>query len=401
MSYKYVACTAAGALVKGTLDVETEAQAKEALRKSGYRPVNLKYARPKVSLRRSMPTLFRVKIKDVVVFSRQMSSLVGKGINVVSALRLLRDNSRNALMKDIMSDILKDIQEGISFAQAIGKYPKVFPPIYCRMIQVSEQTGNLEGALKQTADYLEREMGVLKKVQSVMIYPAFILALSAGVTGIMIVFTLPPLVEMFAQFEADLPLITRLFLGFGSFLSNYMFYLLAIMAGLVGAGIWFVKRPTGRKWLDMALLKIPLLGPINTLREVAHFARTTSLLLSGGLSMPDTMEMAIQTTNNSTVRGTLTDIHTGIMKGYGLTDSMSSSDIFPPIFIQMVKISEQTGMLNEDLMAIAESYEQDVDERVNSLLTMLEPCLLIGVGLGVGVIAVSVIMPIYTMMGQI
>jgi len=399
MPYKYVAYTDAGIIVKGSIEASSEQLAKQALIRSGYKPLSVKAASARPSLRQSMPSLFGVKAQEVIVFSRQLATLVERGINALHALRLLKDQVRNPAFREIIGELIKDVQQGSSLAEAIAKHPNAFPPLYSRMVKVSEQTGDLEQSLRQTANYMEREIGVMKRARRVMLYPAFIAILASGVIAILVTFTLPPLIEMFNQFDTQLPLITRLFLGVGGIVTDYTLYLLFGIAGIAALIVWFVKSSSGRRRLDRLLLKMPLIGTINRLREVAHFGRTTSLLLNAGLSMPETMELTIQTTRNVIVRDTLKTIHMEIMKGQGLSTPMSSSDLFPPVFIQMVKVGEQTGTLTDELMAISESYEQEVDERVNNLLALMEPLLLVGVGLFVAFIAVSVIMPIYTMMG--
>ena len=401
MSYKYIAYTEAGAIVKGTIDAPTEGMAKQALMHSGYKPLSLKAARPAFSLRRSMPSFFRVKSQEVITFSRQLATLVERGITAINALQLLRDQMKNATFREILTEVINDLRRGSSLADAIAKHPNVFPPIYSRMVKISEQTGQLEDSLRQTARYMERQVGLAKKVQRVMIYPAFILILGSGVVAVMVTFTLPPLIEMFAQFNTGLPILTRILLGVGSFVSSNMLLLLVFLVMFIGLSVMFVKSTIGRWYIDKLLLRLPLVGPIVTLRETSHFSRTTSLLLEAGLTMPETMDLTIQTTRNVVIREKLKEVQIEIMKGLGISGPMASGNIFPPIFVQMVKVGEQTGTLTIEMMTMAEQYEQEVDDRVNSILTMMEPALLVGVGLFVAFIAVAVIMPIYNMMGQI
>jgi len=401
MPYKYVAYTADRTVVEDTIDVTTEGLAREALRRSGYRVLSLKAARPRLSFRRSVPTFFGVKAHDVIAFSRQLASLIERGTTTLSALQLLRDHIRNIAFKEVLTAMIQDLQQGSSLAEAIGRHPHAFPPMYSRMVKVSEQTGNLEVVLRQIASYIEREKAVLKQVSRAMIYPAFILLVAGGVVTLMITFTLPPLMEMFTEFEAELPLVTKLLVGIVGFVTAYKLYLPAAMIGIAALAIWYVRRPAGRHRLDRLLLKTPLIGPITTLRDMSHFSRTMSILLGAGLPMPEIMDMVVKTTRNGVVREALEDIRRGILEGRGLSRSMTANELFPPLLVQMVKVGEQAGTLSADLMAVADSYEQEVDERVNTLMALLEPCLLVGLGLLVAFLAVSIIMPIYSIMGSI
>lgn len=401
MAYKYLAYRADRTVVEGTIDVATEGLAREALRRSGYKLLSLRAARPGLSIRRSMPALFGVKAHHVIAFSRQLATLVERGTTTLSALQLLRDQIRNIAFKEIVTAMIQDLQQGSSLAEAIGRHPQAFPPIYSRMVKVSEQTGNLEVVLRQIASYMEREKAALKRVSRAMIYPAFILLVASGAIAILVTFTLPPLMDLFDEFEAELPLVTKLLIGIVGFVDAYKFYLAAAIIGTAALAVWYVRTPAGRQGLDRLLLKIPVVGPIIALREMSHFSRTTSMLLEAGVPMPEIMDMAAQTSRNRVVREAIEDVRMEILKGQGLFRPLAANELFPPLLVQMVKVGEQAGTLSADLTAIADSHEQEVDERVNSLLSMLEPSLLVVLGLIVGFIAVSVIMPIYSIMGSI
>jgi len=401
MPYKYIAYTGDRRVVEGTIDVGTEDLAKERLWQSGYRIVSLKATRPAFNIHRALPTLFGVKPRDVIAFSRQFATLVERGINAFNALQILRGQIRNPAFKEIVTTMIQDLQEGSSFADAISRHSQAFPAIYSRMVTVGERTGNLQVVVRQVAEYIETEKAALKRVRKAMIYPALILLVACGVVAILVTFTLPPLLDMFNEFEAELPLITKVFVSIIGFVTGYWLYVLLAIIGTVLLVVWGVKTPAGRERFDGLLLRIPLIGPIVTQREMAHFSRTMSVSLDAGLPMIEVMDLVIQSTQNTVIRKALEDIRTQILEGRGLFQSMAPNELFPPLLVQMVKVGEEVGTLTMDLTTVAELYEQEVDERVDLVLSMLQPLSILILGLIVAFIAVSVIMPIYSIMGSI
>ena len=401
MAYKYIAYAGDRRIVEGMINVSSETLAKEALWQSGYNVVSLKATKPRLSIRQSLPTFFGVKDSDVIAFSRQLATLIERGINAFTALQLLRDQIHNTAFREVITTIIQDLQQGRSFADAIARHPQAFPPIYSQMVRVGEQTGNLHVVLKQTAGYMERENASLKKVGMALIYPAILLLIAAGVVTILITFTLPPLIEMFSEFDAELPLVTRILMSITGFFSSYILYLAAIVIGVVALAVWYIRRPTGRQKLDRLQLRIPLIGQIVSKREISHFSHTMSISLESGLPMIETMNLAIQTTRNSAVRQAIVGVRTRMLEGSSLFHSMATNALFPSLLVQMVKVGEEVGTLGTDLLTVADLYEQEVDEKVNMLLSMLQPCFLLIIGVIVAFIAVSVILPIYSLMGAI
>lgn len=402
MPYKYVAYTTADKrVVEGTIDVSTEELAKERLRQLGLSIVRLKATRPRFSIRQSMPTLFGVKARDVAAFSRQLATLVERGITAFSALQILKDQIRNPAFREVVTSMIQDLEQGSSFADAISRHPEAFPSIYSRMVRVGESTGNLEVVLRQVADYIEKEKAAVKRVRKAMVYPALVLSLACGVVAIMVTVTLPPLLDMFNEFEAELPLPTKLLMAIVGFVTGYWFYILPVIIGTVVLAVWYVKTPDGREMFDRLLLRIPIVGMIIAQREMARFSRTMAISLDAGLPMFETMDLIIQTARNSVIRSALQDMRTQMVEGRGLFQSMASNELFPALLVQMVKVGEQVGTLSKDLTTVADMYEEDVDDRVDTLLSLMQPALLLGIGLIVAFIAVSVVLPMYSIMGEI
>lgn len=401
MDYKYIAYDSGRKVVEGTVEANSEGLAKDALQQSGYSLLSLKPTRQRISLRRQIPTLFGVKSKDVISFSRLLATLVHRGTNILAALEILRDETRNLAFKEIIDAVIQDLNEGSSLSNAMNGHPEAFSPMYCRMIKISEQTGDLEVVLFQLADFIEKEKALLAKTGRALVYPAFVLCVAGAVIMLLVTVTLPSFAELFAEFEGQLPLPTRLLVAFTDFANAYLFELLALFLSIVALAVWSMKKSNLRNRLDRLQLSLPLIGPIFTLREMSHLSRTLSICLSASLPMPETMDIAVNTRKNTIVAEAVDTVRGEILRGRGLAQSMAENQIFPRLLVQMVKVGEETGTLDEDLKAIAETYEADVDGRVNMLLTLLEPSLIVVLGLIVGFIAVSIIMPIYFVLGEV
>lgn len=401
MAYRYVAYDADRKVVEGTIEVATEALAREALQRSDYRLLVLKAARPKLSARQLFPTLFGVKTRDVIVFSRLLATLLERGTDIIAALQLLREQVGNSALREVVSSIIQEINQGSSFSDAIARRPNAFPAAYRQMLKVGERTGNLEVLLKQIADYMERERTALAKATRALVYPAFILLAAVGVIGIMMTVVLPSLMGIFTQVDAELPLTTKLLIALSGFLSSYKFNLLGVALGITLLLFWYIRRPAGRRNLDRLLVRLPFIGRINLLREMSHFSRTTSMMLKAGVPMTEIMNMVVQMARNGVLRDALDEVRREMVKGQGLYRPMAANELFPRLLVQIVRVGEEAGTLSDDLAVVTEFYTQEIDERINSLLTLMEPCIFLVLGLVVAFIAVSVIMPIYTVMGSV
>ena len=401
MAYKYIAYDAKRQVVKGTVVVTSEDLAKEALQRSGYSLLSLKPAPRRLNLRRQLPTLYGVKAQDVIAFSRLLATLLRGGTTPLAALEIFGAETSNLTFKEVLGAVSDDLRQGNSLAEAMSGHPEVFPAIYCRMIKVGEQTGNLEIVLRQLADYMEKEKALLASVGRALIYPAFVLAIAGGVITLLLTVTLPSLSELFTEFGGDLPLPTRLLVALTAFVNTYKLFLFGLILGGAALAVGAVKKPNIRRRMDMLLLKMPLIGPIITLREMAHFSRMMSTCLSASLTIPEIMEMVVKTSRNGVMTEALENVSGEILKGRRLSQPMTENLMFPRLLVQMVKVGEEAGTLGEDLKALAETYETEVDKRVNTVLSLMEPGLIVVLGLFVAFIAVSVIMPIYSILGEI
>ncbi len=399
MAYEYVAFDSQGRRIKGQIEAPSEAAAEEMLWNQQYTIVSLNEAQERAEIE-----LFasRIKTRDLIVFSRQLATLIESGIPIVRALQLLQSQISNKRFAKILQQITVDVQQGHFFSEAVAKHGKAFPDTYSRMLEIGERSGNLENVLRQLAEYLEKEEALVRKVKGAMTYPAFVLLMAVGVLVLMVIVALPPLMEMFAVFDAELPLPTRILLGITDFMAVYKFHVLGgIAAVALGIYIVFFRIESGRVLLDGFLLRVPLVGRIIIQGAVARMCRSIASLLNAGIALPEILQMVIRTQSNRVLRKHLEDVHAELLQGHGLAEPLGQREVFPRLFVQMVRVGEETGSLDANMQTLAEFYEEEVDRSVSALTGAMEPALTIFIGLVVGFVAVAVIMPMYSLMGSI
>jgi len=399
MAYKYSAYTRDKRIVNGTIDAASESAAEEALYRAGYHLViGLREVRPKVSLERLIPTLYGVKTQDIIDFCHQLATLIESGIPLLTALRLLEGQASRAALRKVIGGLMDELQGGSSLSQAVSKYQEVFSYTYCQLIKASEQTGNLDVGLRQIAEYLEKQMTMRKKMSRAMAYPALVLAMAIGVFALLITVALPPLVGLFSSLGAELPWTTRLVITIADLLINYKFHLLGGALALIIVIAGYIRLPAGKLTMDRLMLKMPVIGAINIQRNMGHFCRTTSVLLKAGLRLPQITDIVTQTIGNRIIRQALNEVREKLIQGQGLSQPMAAISLFPRLMVEMVVVGENTGTLDSTLATVADFYEKSVDQRVQALISLIEPLLTIVVGLVVVFIALSMVTPLYSIL---
>ncbi|MCH8864397.1 MAG: type II secretion system F family protein [Chloroflexi bacterium] len=400
-TYRYVATTVHGKTVQGNVKATSEIAAERIIISKGLDPVHVHIAPSMFSLEEALPSLYKVKTRDVVIFSRQLATLLRSGISLLPAMDILESQAASSrAFKSIQGTIVNDIRSGVSFSVAISKHPKAFNDIYCRTIEVGEETGNLETVLLQMATYLEKQSELTKKVSKALSYPIMILSVAVVVIVLLMTVVMPPLLDMFTSMSVDLPLPTRILIAVSGFATNNTLYILAGAVVLVVLILWLVKQPTGRRLLDKARLSMPILGPPALMSELGRFARTISVLVGTGLTLQEIMEMLPHSTTNRVFRDALDYINERLVLGEGLAAPMSQQSLFPPLLVQMVAVGEESNTLDFTMGVVADFYEASAEEKIDVMVGLIGPVSTIGIALLVGFIAMSVIMPMYTLTGS-
>lgn len=401
MAFRYVAIAPNGEQIRGALDVPSEAQAERALWDADYRVISIRQVRKLPGIEQVFPSLFAVKKRALITFSRQLATLLESGVPVMRSLELLEEQAASKPLATAIAGISKSIRGGSTFASAIEAYPAVFPPLYGRMVELGERTGHIEEMLRQLATYMEREEAVAKRVKGALAYPAFMMVLAAVVVGILVTTALPALVELFKEFDGNLPITTRILIGVTEFSKAFRMQILIGGVGVALAGTWLFSQPAGKRLIDRVLLTVPVFKAITINANAARFSRTLAILLRAGLPLTEIMDMVVKTTDNTILRRNVEDVRRQLMDGEGLSAPMAKAGCYPQLLVQMVAVGEETGTLDGNLEITAEFYTKEVDEKVDALTAMMTPALTIVMGVIVGFIALSLIMPMYQLIGHV
>ena len=401
MAFRYVAIAPDGEQIRGALDVPTEAQAERALWDADYRVISIRQERKLPGIEQVFPSLFAVKKRALITFSRQLATLLESGVPVMRSLELLEEQAASRPLATAIAGIAKSIRGGSTFASAIEQYPAVFPPLYARMVELGERTGHIEEMLRQLATYMEREEAVAKRVKGALAYPAFMIVLAIVVVGVLVTTALPALVELFKEFDGGLPITTRILIGVTEFSKAFRMQILIGAAGVALAGTWLFSQPLGKRLIDRVLLTVPVFKAITINANAARFSRTLAILLRAGLPLTEIMDMVVKTTDNTILRRQVEDVRRQLMDGEGLSAPMTKAGCYPQLLVQMVAVGEETGTLDANLEITAEFYTKEVDEKVDALTAMMTPALTIVMGVIVGFIALSLIMPMYQLIGHV
>ena len=400
MVYAYVAYNEAKEIVKGRLEAKNEEHATSLLSYAGYQPINIRSVAVFPSLDKLMLRLSPVKPTEIILFYRQVALLVESGLNIVTAIELLEEQTTKRVFKRVLGEIIEDIRGGSQLSVALGKHPEIFPPIHCQSLKVGEQTGGLETILRQMADHMEKQVVAGKGVKNAMTYPVIALIVAAVVMAVMVTFVLPVFAGLYTTLGAKMPLLTQIMLDLGSIFRKYGLYIIAVIIILVIAVIAYTKTAAGRYKWDSLSLKFPLVGRVNHLNELANISRSISVLFKSGLPLTEILPLAIRSCNNKVIQGALVNIRDDMLGGEGLSRPMSKHPVFLPMLVQMVRVGEETGNLDTTLQSVAQSYEAEAQDRIKTLIGMITPVMTIIIGLVVGLMALSLMSAMYSMYGQ-
>jgi len=401
MDYSYVAYTEDRRLVKGKLSATSEEAAADLLSYGGYQVVSLKSVVRFFDKEKLLARFSRIKPREIIMFSRQLALLLESGTDIVTSLELLQSQITGQTLKRKIGEVASDIRGGSSLSTALSKHPRAFSQMYHRAIAAGEQGGNLEVVLRQMADYIERGANTEKRVKNALTYPIIIAVIAMIVIAILVTVVLPSFISLYASFGTELPLITRILVGFTDWLSHYGLYLLLVIAVAAGIGYVYIKTPAGKYQWDKLSLHLPIIGRINLLNELSRCCRTMALLFRVGLPLPEILTLAIHGSNNKAIVEALTEVQQELIRGEGLSRPMAKRGLFLPLMVQMVGVGEETGNLDNTLITVAKGFEAEADDKTSSAVGLIQPTMTVILGLIVAFIALALVSAMYSVYGQV
>ncbi|RPH52040.1 MAG: type II secretion system protein GspF [Desulfobacteraceae bacterium] len=401
-TYSYKATDPAGKLVTGTLEAAEEKEAVAALQRMRYIPIRISLAKrnrigPDMDLAKSVASFFRrVSTKDVVAFTQDLSTLLEAGVPVDRALSILIDVAEKDIFKDVIRDVLKNIQGGSYLSNALAKYPRVFSSFYVSMIKAGEAGGVLDDVLKRLGVFLESSQDFKDYVKSAMVYPIFLVLVGGISIIVLLTFVMPKFSVIFSDMRQAIPLSTRILLGFSAALKTYWPVILVGLGVIYYLMIRYIKTPAGSLKMDHYKLHFPVVGELVKKIEVARFARTLGTLAESGVPILQALSLVKDIIGNQVIAGTLGNVYSRVKEGEKLSRPLGEIDIFPSLAIQMITVGEETGKLGEMLLRVAENYEKAARDTVRRLVSFLEPAMILCMGVVVGFIVISMMMAIFS-----
>jgi type IV pilus assembly protein PilC len=398
--FAWEARTRGGEVRRGTMDADTEEAVGNRLRQQNLSPTTVKRKRATFTFSFGSG----VKVGDLVTFSRLFATMIDAGLPLVQCLEILGTQQKNPVFGAILKDVRNQVEQGSSFSDALRRHPRVFDELFVNLVQAGEAGGILDSIMNRLAVYMEKRQKLIRQVRGAMGYPTVVFCIAIGVMAVMLTFVIPAFENMFAEFGGGpeaLPWITRVMVALSHSFVSYLPLLVVLLVGLGTGFRYLLKMPKGRRAVDALLLKLPIMGPVLRKISVARFTRTLGTLLQSGVPILDALEICARTSGNVVLEEGIFLVRKRISEGRNMAEPLMEAKVFPDMVVQMIGVGEQTGALDTMLNKIADFYEEETDIAVAGLTSMLEPIMMVGIGGMVGVVLVSMYLPIFSIAGNI
>jgi type IV pilus assembly protein PilC len=399
MKFLYQARTKEGDLKSGTIEASSKEVAFSLLQKLGYYVTYLEEEKPPIYAK-ELKIFQRISLRDLFIFSRQFSLMLNSNVPIVESLTTIAAQTKNPELKEIISDLAEEVEAGSSLSKALMKYPKVFSQFYVAMIKAGEASGKLSQTLNFLANHLEREYNVRGKIRGAMTYPVLVIVVFFVIFGIMIFSILPSFENILKEREVEVPFITKVILSFSKILREKFFIIALVLGAIIILIFYYLKTEEGKRFFDKISLKIPFFGEISKQSILSRFAQNLSTLTSAGLTLTEALEIVEEIVGNAEYKNAVSKIKEGVKKGETISSITTLyPELFPPLFTQLVLVGEKTGTLTNALSAISNFYQSETEKAIENFLRILEPLLIIILGVLVGGLMLSVLLPLYRIIG--
>ena len=389
-SFTYTARGAKGELKSATIEATSREEAITQLRKQRLNVI-------KIDEQQKRKKAGKVTMRDVVIFTRQFSTMINAGLPLVQAMGILAEQSENPSLREITKQVVFDVESGNTVADALRKHPAAFSELYVNMVAAGEAGGILDTILLRLAVFMEKNDALIRKVKGAMIYPGVIMTVAAGAIIVLLVFVIPTFERMFTEARIPLPLPTQIVIGLSRGLQKWWWAVILIVAAIIWAVKKYYATNDGKLVIDRLMLKAPVLGDVLRKSAVSRFTRTLGTLIGSGVSILDGLEITAKTSGNRVIQDAIMESRASIAGGETISAPLKKSAVFPPMVISMINVGEQTGGLDEMLTKIADFYDEEVDAAVSGLLSLMEPVMIVFLGVVVGGMVVAMYLPIFDM----
>jgi type IV pilus assembly protein PilC len=400
--FSWEARTRTGGLQKGVIEAASANIVEAQLKKYGFTNITINEQAKSVSFK--LPKFGgggKIDTKDLVVFTRQFATMIDSGLPLVQCLEILASQQENKTFKEILYKVKESVESGSTFADALGKHPKAFDQLYVNLVAAGEVGGILDTILNRLAAYIEKAMKLKKQIKGAMVYPITIMSIAAVVIGVILIFVIPTFAKMFADFGGELPAPTKFVIALSNFLLKYIIVIIFAFFGINIAIRKYYATPGGRKKIDRMALKAPVVGPLIRKVAVAKFTRTLGTMVSSGVPIMDGLDIVARTAGNKIVEEAIYDVRQAISEGKTMAEPLASCGVFPPMVVQMIAVGEATGAMDAMLSKIADFYDDEVDDAVSAMTSMMEPLLMVFLGTTVGGLVVAMYLPIFKLAGAV
>jgi type IV pilus assembly protein PilC len=401
--FQWEARSRTGSAQKGVMEAPSQAMVEAQLKKYGFTGITIKEEGKGLSKGFKLPGFGRKKVqtKEIVIFTRQFATMIDSGLPLVQCLEILSSQQENPTFKDVLLKVKESVESGSTFADALSKHPTVFDRLYVNLVAAGEVGGILDTILNRLAAYTEKAMKLKKQIKGAMVYPATIMSIAVIVVGVIMIFVIPTFAKMFAEFGGDLPAPTKIVINLSNFIVKYIVLIIAAIFGIIYLVKKYYSTEKGRKVMDRFALKAPIFGQLIRKVSVAKFTRTLGTLVSSGVPILDGLDIVAKTAGNVIVEEAIMKVRQAISEGKTIAEPLQQSGVFPPMVVQMIAVGEATGAMDAMLSKIADFYDDEVDDAVSALTAMMEPLLMVFLGVVVGGLVIAMYLPIFKIAGTV
>ena len=401
MQFQYTAYALADGVIKGRIEADTENEARLEITRMGYKPLELKVKKKLPGLEQLFPSLFKVGTGELIRFSHQLALIIRGGASLQRGLELLQAESSSKVMRQVLENVRKTVDGGASLSAGMAENPAVFGPRYVSVVESGEYTGALAPALDQLADSMETEYQAIQRVKRTMMMPAFTMGASGLMLLLMMTTMMPKLIESFEDSGSDIPIFTSVALSvFGGIISNIHFIVIGIVL-LVALFAYGLRNPAFKHGFHRGMLKTPIMGPLIVAKELAQFSRTIAMLLAAGVTLAMALPLAISGCKNEALKRAFAAGEESLLTGHGFSEALGQQPVLPRMWAELVLIGEESNSMGRTMNELANAYEQEMENRLDSLVSIMEPVSTLAVGGVVLFMALSILQPVYAQLGNL